>query len=273
MDSKIISNLGGALSFLEAQANSLRNVSKLVDGMSDLTSKMQDGTKTDSDLSAYMEEFNTLRQQLSDERDATFNGIKLHDADATSTPFSIATSSSGGQSITFTQSDFLGNGSVNGGWDTLLGALFSEASVDFNTPKPDPGSPAKTYRGGASDITGSPKGLIGPDWGLSSFQALQEGAAAMIATNASQQAMIRLSVESISSRGSYLDSALSKISDADVAHEVANLARTQITTQAASSAMAQTNLAAEGVVRALWGEPSSGIEWYQPPRMTTSFQA
>ena len=86
----------------------------------------------------------------------------------------------------------------------------------------------------------------------------------MIATNNTQQSSLRRGLDSVNSRASSLTALSESITEADVAYEVTSLAKSQLLTQSASSAFAQTNVSAEGVVKALWGEISSGIDWYQP---------
>ena len=188
----------------------------------------------------------------------------------------------------FTESNFAANG--GGAWDTLLGintqdlqvpddtatatdntsygdsiaAVSNQASAASDTTGTS-GAYTSVEGSGTSGVTDTAANLLNNDlWGQSSFDNLLAGVSSMIATNSAQQAQLRFSLDAASTRGIHMDNVQSKISDTDVAHEVSNLARTQLLTQSASSAMAQTNLTAEGVIKALWGEPSSGIQWYKP---------
>jgi flagellin-like hook-associated protein FlgL len=86
----------------------------------------------------------------------------------------------------------------------------------------------------------------------------------MIATNSAQQGSLRRDLDSVTARSASLSALSGAITDTDVAHEVTALAKTQLLNQSASSAFAQTNVSAEGVVKALWGEISSGVDWYKP---------
>jgi flagellin-like hook-associated protein FlgL len=86
----------------------------------------------------------------------------------------------------------------------------------------------------------------------------------MLAANAAQQSSLRRSLDSVNARSASLSALNDSITETDVAQEVSSLAKSQLLSQSASSAMVQTNVSAEGVVKALWGEISSGIDWYQP---------
>ncbi len=287
-DVKVVSNITNALSYLEAQSKSLTHIGDLVSSMMDVVSQMADPAKSASDLANYMQEFNALRQSLTAERSTTFSGQSLHDKTGQATAFEIRLNSDGTQSTTFTESNFATNG--GGAWDTLIGVATQDLqTTDESTTATDgtvygdstqvvatqassgsnSAAASGAYTGaegsGTSGVTDSAENLLNNDlWGQSSFDILLQGVSSMLANNAAQQAQLRFSLDSASTRGIHLANAESKISDPDVAHEVSNLARTQILTQSASSAMAQTNVTAEGVIKALWGEPSSGIEWYKP---------
>ena len=53
-----------------------------------------------------------------------------------------------------------------------------------------------------------------------------------------------------------------RITDVDVAMEVLNLAKSDLRTQAGTSAMAQANSSAASVAAALYGGAGAGIKWY-----------
>lgn len=300
MSANVVSNIGGALSFLDAQANSLKHMSTLLSKMGEITSNMQDPLKSSADLSNYMQEFQSLRLQLTAERNATYDGQSLHDKYGASTGYSVQINPEGTQSVSFTQSNFIANG--GGAWDTLIGtdminlevkdgslpatgtgttaptdnavfgtdtsAVSQNASSQSNTSTSSvqiDGTQVGTEGYGTEDSTAEPKDIINSDvWGVSAFDSLLQGVATMIATNNAQQSSLRRGMEAVNSRTSSLTALSGSITEADVAHEVTSLAKSQLLTQSASAAFAQTNVSAEGVVKALWGEISSGIDWYQP---------
>lgn len=300
MTSNVVSNIGNALSFLDAQVNSLNHMSLLLSKMGEITSNMQDPLKSSEDLSNYMQEFKSLRLQLTTERNATYGGQSLHDKYGASTGYSVQINAEGTQSASFTQSNFISNG--GGAWDTLIGtdaidltvtggtvtstgtgttaptdnAVFgsntssvSQQTSSLPTTSSDSveisGEQIGTEGYGTKDRTVSPKDIINNDvWGVTAFESLLQGVSTMIATNSAQQNSLRRGLESVNSRTSSLTALSGSITEADVAHEVTSLAKSQLLNQSASSAFAQTNVSAEGVVKALWGEISSGIDWYQP---------
>jgi len=297
VDSKIVSNLGNALSFLDAQASSLNHIASIVGAMGEAASKMQDVTKKKDDLDNYMKEFDALRLQLTDERNASYGDQSLHDKSGGGSAFKVNLNSEGTQSISFTQSDFLSNG--GGAWDTLIGSSNLELTItdkstldaietaagstpadggDYSTggststpPTPTPPvvpDSSKSAEGiGTAGVTQKPADILGGRRGVSSFETLYSSVSMMIANNYIQQSALRASLDSVTSRGASLTALSSQITGADMAHEVASLAKTQLMNQSASSALAQTNLTAQGVIKALWGEPSSGIEWFKPERL------
>jgi flagellin len=70
-------NVGDAISFTQTQDGYLKNISKALDRMSELSILAQDGTKTDSDRSLYDVEFQKLSQYISTASGKDFNGVPL----------------------------------------------------------------------------------------------------------------------------------------------------------------------------------------------------
>lgn len=333
-DAKFLANVGSALSFLEAQANSLRQISNVVSAMGETVSKMQDVTKRTSDLDNYMQEFNALRQQLTNERNATFGGLSLHNktGDPSEQPLSVSLDASGTKTISVTKSNFNANGGTS--WDELVGIISQSVEVDAaaaanaaanaaatearnaaalqaainaaaNGQTLDNGQPAgddTSYGNTDSDVTSgssssgtsgsgvsnllevsegqgtknktdTAKNLLENGWVSTAFIQLLEGTSSMLAENGALQTALTFAVDSITNRSQENSEFYSKITESDVAKEVATLAKAELSTKSSSSAMTQTNVTAEGVLKALWGEPSSGIEWYQPPKMTSNFES
>jgi flagellin-like hook-associated protein FlgL len=206
---------------------------------------------------------------------------------------------------TFSQSNFIANG--GGSWETLIGTNVIDLSVT-SSPKGtklpsgntaptdtetvygnDPtavseevaniipvtpeqieisGLPIGTEGYGTKDITDTSKNIL-DFWGVSSFEPLLASVAMMTAANAAQQNTLRHGLDTINARNVDLEALNGAITNTDLAHEVTTLAKTQLLNQSASSAFAQTNVSAESVVKALWGEISSGIDWYKPDVLTS----
>jgi hypothetical protein len=87
--------------------------------MGDIVNQMQDPMKSSNDLENYMQEFKSLRLQLTNERNATYGDQNLHDKYGDSTPFSVNTNAAGTQSVSFAESSFMTSGGP--AWDTLIG--------------------------------------------------------------------------------------------------------------------------------------------------------
>ena len=306
-DAKTLANVGNALSFLDAQATSLRQISSIISAMSEAVSKMQDATKKSSDLANHMQDFNALRQQLVLERNATYGGQSLHNTtgDSNQQPLNVSLDASGSRTVSLTQSNFLANGGTS--WDELVGITTS--NVELSASEAAEAEAAEASKGntdeysdtlggltnsgagngknnnsasgdvsssaglGTTNYTDTAENLLKSGWVSSTFTQLLEGTASMLAENGSLQTALSLAVDSITNRAQGSSDFYSKITESDVAQEVASLAKAELSTKSTSSAMTQTNLTAEGVLKALWGEPASGIEWYQPPKMTTNFES
>ena len=281
----IVSNIGNALSFLEAQSNSLNHIATLVSSLGDIASKMQDPLKNDTELKDYMQEFQALRLQLTDERNATYGDQNLHNTSTHySESFNVQMNSDGTRSASFSASNFL----ADSGWDTLIGSPFPDVTPDADADIDKVKTDGSDYvSGGGSASQGSAQSssltpvLVGKEgngteyttdtarnivdvFGVASFDALLTSVSTMLAENASQQNTLRHGLDSLNARSADLTALNGAITDTDLAHEVTTLAKTQLLNQSASSAFAQTNVSAEGVVKALWGEISSGVEWYKP---------
>jgi len=290
LNANIVSNIGNALSFLEAQSNSLNHIASLVSSLGDITSKMKDPQKSDTELKDYMQEFQSLRLQLTNERNATYGDQYLHNTTSHySEAFSVQMNSDGTRSSNLSASDFL----TNSGWDTLIGSPYADttpdpgATITSTTGSNSPTDPGTSYGvGGAPVVINSPDptpthSFVGQEgygsegvtdkarnlvdvWGTASFDSLITSVSSMLAENASQQNTLRHGLDSLSARSADLTALNGAITDTNLAHEVTTLAKTQLLNQSASSAFAQTNVSAEGVVKALWGEISSGVDWYKP---------
>jgi flagellin-like hook-associated protein FlgL len=252
MNSNVISNVGNALSYLDAQASSLQTIASLVTRMGDITSKLNDVTQSAADRSNYSTELNSLRDQVGTELDATYGSQSLHDRYGQGPAYNVGLNSDGTQSIAFAPSDLLS--SAGGAWDTLSGTVVESV-------------PTFDENGNPIDTTSSTPSF--EKWTVSDYESLQNGVAGLLATNSAQQSTLRGAIDLLKARDSASTSAVGQISDSDMAHEVAFLAKSQLINQSASSAMTQTNVSAQGVVKALWGEPSSGIEWYKPDTLTS----
>lgn len=76
------SNVSSAISFTQTQDGYLKNVSKALNRMSELSILAQDATKTDPDRSSYNLEFQQLSTYITTSGTKDFNGVSLFSANA-----------------------------------------------------------------------------------------------------------------------------------------------------------------------------------------------
>lgn len=73
-------NVGNAISFTQTQDGYLKNISKALERMSELTISAQDVTKSDEDRSLYNSEYSQLAAYVSSSATKDFNGVSLFSA-------------------------------------------------------------------------------------------------------------------------------------------------------------------------------------------------
>ena len=84
-------NVSNALSFTQTQDGYMRNISKALDRMSELSMLSQDVTKTDSDRALYNNEFSQLSSYITEVAGKTFNGVTLF----STSPLNVTTDADG----------------------------------------------------------------------------------------------------------------------------------------------------------------------------------
>jgi flagellin len=274
VNSSLMQNLAGALSYSETQAGSLRRIAGLFGQLNDIVSKMHDSIQGSDDLNNYMIQFNALRRDIVQARKETYGGIPLHDRTGTSVPLRISLDGSTTNVLELTQSNFLGEGA--GALLALLGSSIQDFEVtqpvvegdstDYGGEIPDP-APSGGATGAISgeegwgtESTNTPEALI--DWGVEPLDSLLSSVAQLLSVNSSQQQRIRSAIDQAMERNTDLAAFEGRITDVDVAMEVLNLAKSDLRTQAGTSAMAQANSSAASVAAALYGGAGAGIKWY-----------
>ena len=274
INSTLMQNLAGALSYSETQASSLKRIAGIFDQLSEIVSKMHDSVQGSDDLNNYMIQFNGLRQDIVQTRKEKYGGINLHDRSGTSVPLKISLDGSTTNVLELTQSNFLGEGA--GALLALLGSSTQDFEVtvpvdegdgtDYGGEAPAPvsgGAPTGAIsgqEGWGTAATNSPQALL--EWGVEPLDALLSSVAQLLSVNSSQQERLRSAIDKARERNNELAAFEGKITDVDIATEVLNLAKSDLRTQAGTSAMAQANASAESVAAALYGGAGAGIKWY-----------
>lgn len=97
-------NVSNALSFLQTQAGSLKSASAVLDRLSELATLGGDVTKSITDKSNYITEFDSLFKELGKLTSDTFNGINLFSNASGLGTLTVYLSQDGGQTMTIAQS-------------------------------------------------------------------------------------------------------------------------------------------------------------------------
>jgi len=96
-------NVSNALSFLQTQAGSLKSASAVLDRLSELATLGGDVTKSPTDKSNYVTEFNALFQELGKLTSDSFNGINLFSTGSGLGTLTVYLSQDGQQTMTIAQ--------------------------------------------------------------------------------------------------------------------------------------------------------------------------
>jgi len=97
-------NIGNAMSFLQAQDGVMKVASKILDRMGELATLYSDKTKNSTDTANYATEFDQLQTEMTNLAAEQFNGIDLF-----ANSFDVNTTESGGSPVTLASIDLDGD--------------------------------------------------------------------------------------------------------------------------------------------------------------------
>ena len=210
----LTNNLGDSTSQLQTQDGALQVAGSILDRVSELETLYQDPTKNSSDLANYDDEFTQLQSQLTALSSQTFNGVSLF----------------GSASTTVDVTDDLSSSTAV----TLTGqALTSTAS--------GVGSINASAVSSLSQLT------------ISTITSAIQNVATMRASNGAEQSRLSFASSLLSTNQTNLASAISRISDVDVAQETTNLAKWNVLVQAGTSMLTQANQSAQIALKLITG--------------------
>jgi flagellin len=207
-------NIGDAVSLLQTQDGALQVSGSIVDRMSELETLYQDPTKNTSDKANYDDEFTQLQSQLTALTSQTFNGVSLF----------------GSASTTVDVTDDLSSTTAV----TLQGQNLTSTSSGIG---------ALT----ASSITSL------ANLSLSTITNAIQNVATMRAVNGAEQSRLSFASSLLTTNQTNLASAISRISDVDVAQETTNLAKWNVLVQAGTSMLTQANQSAQVALKLITG--------------------
>ena len=219
------SNVSNAQAFLETQDGVLKSAEKVISRLGELTQLGTDVTKSTSDLALYQTEVNSLKAQLGSLISESFNGVSLFTNGQSATAavitgtVSITASQDGTQTIGITKAD-LG----------YLGAIV--------------GSTTSTGLQMSSSISAAVTAITSIN---SAIQAI----ATLRANNGAEQSRLGFAADVLAVNKTNLESAVSRITEVDIAEESAKLARFTILQQAGTAMLAQANQSSGSLLRLL----------------------
>jgi flagellin len=217
-DGDLQTNLSDATSFAQTQDGALQVAGSILDRMSQLKTLYADPTKNTSDLANYDDEFSQLQTQLTSLESQTFNSVALFSTSSSSS-LTIATTDdlSTGEAVSVSQQDLASTASG-------VGALT------------------------ASSVSGSLANVA-----LSDITTAIQNVASMRAVNGAEQSRLTFAATMLTTNQTNMQSAVSNITDVDVAQETTNLAKWNVLVQAGTSMLTQANQSAQTALKLITG--------------------
>ncbi|HZZ57073.1 MAG TPA: flagellin [Opitutaceae bacterium] len=218
-DMDLANNISDANSFLQTQDGALQVAGSILDRMSQLETLYQDPTKNTSDKANYDDEFTQLQSELSNLSSSTFNGVSLF-------------STSSASSLTVYTDDQLTSSEA---------VSVSQQDLSSSTS-------------GVGAVTSSSVSSLGSSgFSLSTITSAIQNVASMRAINGSEQSRLSFASTLLTTNQTNLQSAVSNITDVDVAQETTNLAKWNVLVQAGTSMLTQANQTADIALKLITG--------------------
>jgi flagellin len=187
--------------------------------MSQLETLYQDPTKNSSDKANYDDEFTQLQSELSNLTSQSFNGVSL-----------FATSTGQGLSV-YTDDALTASEAV-----TVSQQDLSDSAV-----------------GVGAVIATTVNSLASSGFSLATITSAIQNVATMRAVNGAEQSRLNFANTMLTTNQTNLQSAVSNITDVDVAQETTNLARFNVLVQAGTSMLSQANQSAQVALKLITG--------------------
>jgi flagellin len=218
-------NVSNAQAFLETQDGVLKSAEKVINRLGELTQLGTDVTKSTNDLALYQAEVNSLKAQLGSLISESFNGVSLFSAGTSATVIDTT----GTVGITASQ----------------------DGSTTINITKADLGHLGVVLGTGASgglQISASVSAAVSA---ITSINRAIQSIATLRANNGAEQSRLGFAADVLAVNKTNLESAVSRITEVDIAEESAKLARFTILQQAGTAMLAQANQSSGSLLRLL----------------------
>jgi flagellin len=216
-DGDLQNNISDATSLLQTQDGALQVAGSILDRVSQLETLYSDPTKNSSDQANYNDEFSQLQKELTSLTSETFNGVSLFST-STGTSLTVYTTDdlSSSQAVSISQQDMASS-------TAGVGVITASSTTDLSSIS-------------ISDVT----------------SAIQN-VAAMRAINGAEQSRLGFASTMLTTNQTNLASAVSNISDVNVAQETTNLAKWNVLVQAGTSMLTQANQSAQTALKLITG--------------------
>ena len=225
-----VRNANDGISLSQTAEGAMGNISNILVRMRELAVQSANGTNGTTDRAAVQTEVTALISQIGDIANrTTFNGTKLLDGSATTTPIDIQTGVNSGEKVTITIADLRAS------------ALGRAAAAG-----PPPVTAALVENINLSSVAGASDAL-------STLDAAIQTVATQRANLGAQQNRLEATVDNLTSTVTNLADAKSRIEDADFSAESTKLAAAGILSQASTAMLAQANQSQQGVMNLLRG--------------------
>ena len=216
-DGDLQNNIADATSLLQTQDGALQVAGSILDRISQLDTLYQDPTKNSSDQANYDDEFNQLQGELTSLTSESFNGVSLFGS-TTGASLSVYTTDdlSSTEAVSISQQDLASSTSGVGAINASTVTSLANLTI--------------------SDITGAIQNV-----------------ASMRAVNGSEQSRLGFANTMLTTNQTNLESAVSNISDVDVAQATTQLAKWNVLVQAGTSMLTQANQSAQVALKLITG--------------------
>jgi flagellin len=216
-DGDLANNISDATSLLQTQDGALQVAGSILDRVSQLETLYQDPTKNSSDLANYDDEFNQLQDELTSLTSESFNSVSL---------FSATT----GSALTvYTTDDLSTTGAISVSQQDLASSTAGIGAIN------------------ASGVTSLASLTI------SDITSAIQNVASMRAINGAEQSRLSFASTILTTNQTNLQSAVSNITDVDVAQETTNLAKWNVLVQAGTAMLTQANQSADYALKLITG--------------------
>jgi flagellin len=210
-ESELQGNISDANSYLQTQDGALQVAGSILDRISQLETLYQDPTKNSSDKANYDDEFSQLQNELTSLTTESFNNVSLF----------------GTSSVTVVVTD-----------DLSTGAAVSVSAQNLDSTATGVGALT------ASSVSGSLANIQ-----LSDVTSAIQNVATMRAVNGAEQSRLNFASTMLTTNETNLQSAVSNITDVDVAQETTNLAKWNVLVQSGTAMLTQANQAAQTALK------------------------